>query len=320
MDHSDYRRNFAVVVPTLNAGPRWKDWLASLAAQTVKPNWVVVLDSESTDDTPAMAKGAGHQIVTVARAAFDHGGTRQYGLEILPEDVDILVYLTQDAVLSVPNALEIILAAFAAPDVGLAYGRQLPRVKADPIEAHARLFNYPPADEVRDFNSRAQLGIKAAFCSDSFAAYRRTALMDIDGFPRRTIMGEDMLAAAKMLKRGWRVAYVSDATVYHSHSYGVVEQFRRLFDTGVMHWREAWLLEEFGAPEMNGLKFLRSEIAYLLRRAPHLAPVALLHTAAKYIGYRLGRTEARIATPVKRLLSMNKGFWRDAVEELDQLM
>jgi rhamnosyltransferase len=124
------------------------------------------------------------------------------------------------------------------------------------------------------------------------------------------ILGEDTIVAAKMLLAGWKVAYQADAQVYHSHDYTYLQEFRRYFDIGVMHTREAWMLDAFGKPEGEGARFVRSEWAYLLKKAPWLIPSAMLRTGLKYLGYRLGRMESRLPLGLKRYLSMHKGFWK----------
>ena len=91
--------------------------------------------------------------------------------EMLP-NAEVLVYMTQDAVLDGLNALAMLVAAFDDPRVGAAYGRQLPRPMASEIEAHARIFNYPAMPQVRSLASRKELRIKAIFFSNSFAAFR----------------------------------------------------------------------------------------------------------------------------------------------------
>ncbi len=300
---------FAIVVPTLNAGTVWSEWLRALAVQTATPSAVLIMDSESTDNTVALAHEFGHQVMTVPRHSFDHGGTRQKAVESLPADTEIVVYLTQDAILAGPHALELILSAFDEPQVGVAYGRQLPKLAAGPIESHARLFNYPEQSQTRNYDARARLGIRAAFCSDSFAAYRRSALLGCGGFPVRTLFAEDMITAAKILKSGWKIAYVAYATVYHSHGYSLWEEFSRYFDIGATHAREHWLMDDFGDPGGEGWRFLKSEMRYLRANAPALIPVALIRTAVKLAGYRLGRAEDRISKSWKTRLSMNKGFW-----------
>ena len=58
------------------------------------------------------------------------------------------------------------------------------------------------------------------------------------------------------------------------------------------------------------MRFVRSELAYLWRHAPGWIPSALLRTAAKLAGYRLGRLEALWPVWFKRGCSMHKGFWQ----------
>ena len=250
----------------------------------------------------------GYEVVRIAKGAFDHGGTRQMAAERLA-GFDVLVYLTQDAVLATPNALARLVAPFADPKVGTAYGRQLPRQGSAAIEAHARLFNYPPQSNTRTLAAKAHMGIKAAFTSNSFAAYRTTALSAVGGFPTSLILGEDMVVAARMLLAGWAVAYVAEAQVWHSHGYSVVQEFRRYFDIGVMHQDQAWILRDFGKPEGEGGRFVRSEIAYLRWHAPSLLPSAFVRTLAKYLGYKLGQRSSSFPLSIKRKLSMHRGFW-----------
>jgi rhamnosyltransferase len=301
--------SFAVIVPTLNAGASWSAWIDAVKSQSVAPAAVYVLDSESTDATAAASRDAGFEVITVPRATFDHGGTRQQGVDLLPPGIEIILFLTQDALLAGPDSLARLVAAFADKKIGLAYGRQLPRQGAGAIEAHARQFNYPPAGYVAGFEDRVRLGLKAAFASNSFAAYRRSALAEIGGFSRQVIFGEDMLAAARLLQAGWRVAYVAEATVFHSHGYRLAEEFERYFDAGALHDLEPWLLATFGKPEGEGLRFVRSELSYLRRVAPSLIPLALAKTAAKYAGYKLGQKHAQLPASWRRRFSMNKRFW-----------
>lgn len=106
----------------------------------------------------------------------------------------------------------------------MAYGRQLPRPQANPIEAHARLAIILQS-QLKSFEDK-YLGIKTAFCSNSFAAYRKSAYEAVGGFPCM-YTSEDSFIAAKMLKSGYKVAYNADACVHHSHGYTTIEGFSR---------------------------------------------------------------------------------------------
>ena len=297
-----------LIIPSWNGGKIFERLLESLGTQTVQPDELLLIDSESTDDTVRLAIEAGFVVLPISRASFDHGGTRQYGLA--QAHGEIIVFLTQDAVLAEPDTLRRLLAAFADLKVGAAYGRQLPRAGAGLFEAHARLFNYLERSRIVSRDDISRLGLRAAFLSDSFAAYRREALNAVGGFPKRIIMGEDMAVGAKLLQAGWKIAYCAEAKVYHSHAYGWRQEFQRYFDTGVMHSREPWLLREFGSAGGEGLKFVRSECAYLWQQGQcRQLPIAFLRSRAKYLGYQLGRRERWIPIRWKKLWSMNKGYW-----------
>ncbi|MHB9022152.1 MAG: glycosyltransferase family 2 protein [Halothiobacillus sp.] len=299
----------AVCIPTLNAASLLPSLCLGLTMQKLTLSSVLLIDSSSSDHTAVLAAECGAAVYTIPRSAFNHGGTRQLGVEIL-EDAEIIVFMTQDAQLADADALGYLLRCFVDPEVGAAYGRQLPHVDARPLGAHARLFNYPETSAVRRFEDRKSLGIKAAFFSNSFSAYRRSALIAVGGFPDDVILGEDMVVAAHMLMAGWRIAYVAEARVRHSHDYSMWEEFRRYFDIGVLHTRESWLLEAFGSPEGEGLRFVKSEFRYLMTRAPYLIPSALVRSALKLAGYRLGRAESKLPRWLKPRLSMHSGFWR----------
>ncbi len=189
--------------------------------------------------------------------------------------------LTQDAIPVADDSIRHLLAAFDDPDIALAYGRQLPRPGARAIETHARLFNYGGEDEKRGIADRARFGVKTVFCSDSYAAYRRIALEQVGGFPEDAFFAEDQIVAGRMLLAGWHLAYRAGAEAYHSHSYSIVEDFRRYFDVGAFHARNTWLLDSFGRAEGEGMRFILSEMRYLARREPLSIPSAFIRTFAK---------------------------------------
>jgi rhamnosyltransferase len=280
--------SIAVIIPTLNGAPWWDKLVQAIRAQGLASRQVLVVDSQSEDGTVEAARDCGFLIEQIGRTSFNHGGTRQWALQFFPK-AQIVVYLTQDAILASENALAILLRAFDDSLVVAAYGRQLPRPGANPIEAHARLFNYPPVSAIRSLENAAVTGFKAIFFSNSFGAYRRTALEQVGGFPRESNFGEDTVVAARLLQSGWRIAYVAEAQVYHSHAYSCREEFRRYYRIGQLHGTEPWLLRDFGKASGEGRRFAVSEIQYLSKRAPWLIPEAVLRLGLKYLGYKSGR-------------------------------
>lgn len=297
----------AIIIPTLNAAATWPQFLDALLP-CIQPEQVLVIDSNSTDGTLELASAAGFRVHPIPRSDFNHGRTRQLALSLLP-GVEILVYLTQDAFLASPKSVQILIDAFKDAAVGAAYGRQLPRANATPIEAHARSFNYPAISQLRTLASRREFGLKTVFISNSFAAYRRSALLEVGGFPENVIFGEDTQLAGRMLLAGKSIAYVAEAAIYHSHDYSAAQIFRRYFDIGVLHTRDRWLLTEFGQAGGEGRRFFLHEIQSLWPRHAQYVPSALLQTAAKLVGYRLGMNESLIPPSWKPNLSMHPAFW-----------
>jgi rhamnosyltransferase len=293
---------------TKNAYPMAHKFVKALDSQQYKADSILVIDSDSDDGSTAIFREAGADIHVISRSSFNHGATRQLAVD-LSRDAEIIIFMTQDAILAHSDSLRNLLACFADENIGVAYGRQLPNEDASPIAAHAREFNYPKYSQSKSVDDACVLGIKTAFTSNSFAAYRRSALTSVGGFPSDAILSEDMYVAAKMLIAGWKIVYSSEACVYHSHNYSIMQEFSRYFDQGVFHSRESWIREAFGNAEGEGKKFVISELKYLLRSSPWRIPSAMLRTLCKYLGYNLGFNEQRLPLVIKAKMSMNKGFW-----------
>lgn len=296
-------------IPTLNAASHAESLLHSIRQQQLQPDRIVVVDSGSSDGSMAtFSSAAGVRVMVIPAEQFNHGSTRQLVVDAVPE-ADVVFFLTQDAVLAGKDDFASLLACFRDENVGAAYGRQLPRRNAGAVEAHARLYNYPERSRVRSASDIPELGIKAAFLSNSFAAYRRSALQAVGGFPANVVLGEDTWVAARMLLQGWKIAYCAEARVFHSHDYSMRDEFRRYFDIGVFHGREPWLRREFGQPGGEGARFIKSEWAFLRQTRSSLIPAALTRNALKLLGYRLGLLERHLPLRLKRRLSLHTRYW-----------
>lgn len=300
----------AVVIPTLNAGEQWPEWIDGIRMQNRQPDIVLVIDSSSDDDTVELARNEGYNVHSIERTDFNHGKTRQLAVEML-DDIDIVIFLTQDAILTDKDSLENIVSSFDASEVGTAYGRQLPRRGAGLFEAHARLFNYPDQSRMRTMEDVTELGLKTAYTSNSYAAYRVTALNHVGGFPDNTIVSEDMHVAARMLLAGWTVHYNAAATVEHSHSYTMLQEFRRYFDVGVFLSRNSWIPEKFGYPGGEGKRFFMSEFSFVGLKGIYLMPLSIMRSGLKLIGYNLGKNESKLPIRMKRRISMQKAYWKN---------
>ncbi|GGE55663.1 rhamnosyltransferase [Pedobacter psychrotolerans] len=298
----------AILIPTLNAGKVWTTILESISLQSVKVDRKIIIDSGSLDETVPLAEKNGFQVLTIDKVDFDHGYARQLLAEAA-SDCDILIYLTQDCILKDSTSFAYLVNAFKDEKVGLAYGRQLPHIGAKTLETHARLFNYTDVSRVKTIEDKNELGIKTASCSNSYAAYRKTALQDVGGFPSHTIFAEDVIVGGQLLIKDWKIAYVAESQVYHSHDYTTKEEFKRYFDIGVFHSTNKWLLEEFGTAGGEGLKYLKSELKYVLKNNPLVLPKMMLSIGAKFLGYKLGMMHKKLSPKQRKDFSMHKRYW-----------
>jgi rhamnosyltransferase len=296
-------------IPTLNAGNIWKEVLEGVQMQGFPLSKIIIIDSGSTDETLELSGELRTDLIQIDKQDFDHGGTRQLAVEKF-SDADIFVFLTQDAILANPDAIQLMVEALEQdPKLGMVYGRQLPHKDAKVLEAHARLYNYPPASKIKSLKDANRYGIKTISCSNSFAAYRKTAYFEVNGFPAGSILGEDVLIAGKMLLKGWKMAYLGGAEVHHSHDYSALEEFKRYFDIGVFHVNNDWIFEHFGRAEGEGFKFLKSEVNHVLNHNPLLLPKSVIATFSKFIGYKLGLNYRKIPFALRKSLSMTKAYW-----------
>lgn len=298
----------SIIIPTYNAEPYLENLLSRIQSQTLKKYELIIIDSSSTDNTVTIAQKYTQNVFVIPQIEFDHGGTRTKAAQIARGD--ILVYLTQDALPYDDFTLEHIIKVFEDSTIGAAYGMQLSYEQTTLFGKHLRTFNYPDTSYVRNKNDIESFGLKTAFLSDSFAAYRKSALESIGWFKDGLILGEDTYAGAKMILEGYALAYVAEAKVYHSHTYTIAQEFKRYFDIGVFHQCEKWILERFGKAEGEGMKYIRSEARYLLHnKALYLLLEWIMRNGMKYLGYKMGQNYTKFPLWFIKKCSMHHRWW-----------
>ena len=297
-----------VIIPTYNAAVCLPALLQKLKDQTLS-HQLIIIDSESTDRTREIANKYGALLITISKAEFNHGSTRNLGLNA--SDSEIIVFLTQDALPASSYTLEKLVDSLCAQEnIAIAYGRQLPYPQTKVFGRFARLINYPAESIIKTKALIPEMGIKTCSCSNSFAAYRKKDLQLVGLFPSNTILGEDVSVAARLILLGKAVAYSAEAEVFHSHDYTLVEEFKRYFDIGVFHQEQRAVLREFSKAESEGFKYVIQEWRYLIQNGYYaLIPNQLVRTLAKLVGYRLGNLQEYLPISLKRKISMHKSFW-----------
>ena len=281
----------AIVIPTCNAGREFVRLLAEIAQQSLSIAYKLVIDSSSTDGTVDTARKYGWQVRCIPRAEFSHGGTRQMAVELLPKDIEIVVFLTQDVRLPDRYSLEKLLGAFVEDreaQVAAAYGRQVPHEGASLYAAVDREFNYPTVSRTKSMADSRELGIKTTFLSDSFAAYRVQDLLKIGGFPKINIC-EDMYVAGRLLLAGKRIAYVAEATARHSHEPKLKDMWCRYREMGRFQKENPWIGESFGRAGGEGRRLVRYQLGRVYQEKGVAGVLKILaFDIVKFAAYKLG--------------------------------
>lgn len=299
----------SVILPTYNPGHEIQKILAAIEGQEQIEFELIIVDSSSSDGTVECMKKHADVFLSVSPNDFDHGGTRHFASRYARGD--ILVFLTQDALLAESLSLFKLIKVFDNEMVAAAYGRQLSYQGTNAFGTHLRLFNYPGKSETRSLQNSHKYGIKTAQLSNSFSAYRKSTYNEVGGFKDNLILGEDVYCGAKLALKGYHIAYVSEAKVYHSHSYTLIEDFKRYFDIGVFHSKEHWIIDKFGKATGEGKKYVKSEIKYLnSQNCLHLIPEMILRNGFKLIGYKVGYNFEKLPSFLLPKLSMHWRWWK----------
>lgn len=194
--------------------------LESLVNQTLKPVEIIILDSESADESVLIAKEFEAKVVTIPAGTFNHGLTRNIGVQISKGN---LLFLTvQDAWLAEPTMIGKMAVHFNEKEVQGVTGHQ-----AIPHEKDKNPFFWFNRISVPAVSKR-YVGCREEFLSFSLeeqkkltawdnvvSMYRKSALLELPFIA--TEFAEDCIWSKTALLKGWTLIYDPSVMVYHYH-------------------------------------------------------------------------------------------------------
>ena len=238
---------------------------------------------------------------------YDRAGSRDAILREL--DSDIVIFRVQTAIPQNRYLVEKLTEPFKEERTAVVYGRHMTDDECSPIECCVRQFNYPPKGMTKSLEDTGKLGIRTFFNSNVCAAYRRSAYLETEGFGKRMIAGEDMLAARRLLEKGWQAVYAPEAEVIYYRNDDLHGLWKRNFDIGVAHAEHPEMIENT-KPGKEGVRLVRVTSALL--RQNHMEEYlgeVLTRSIVRYLAYQLGRNYERLPERVVRKCSANKEYW-----------
>lgn len=182
---------------------------------------IIVVDSGSTDNTLTLAQGSGCNIVLVPEDKFSFGRSINEGAK--KARGDFIVLLSGHAMPVNEMWLKELLRGFDEHDIAATFGRQIPLRGYDPFEEWQLLRNFPSK-----ISPIRNLALRGDTFSNASCAIRREILLK---YPSdETLSGsEDREWAGRIKKNGFRVKYVPESQVFHSHILSYKAIYERKF-------------------------------------------------------------------------------------------
>jgi rhamnosyltransferase len=232
----------SIVLRSFNEAWALRDTLPALAAQGYR-NWeLIVFDSGSTDGSVELIRAAQpRHFIQLKPHEYRPGRVLNQGMQLARHDR--VIFLNADATPQGSGWLAPLVLELADPTVAAVFGRQIPR--PDCLAPFARDYDrcYGPERESAQWDH---------FFSMVSSGLRRDVWAH-RGFIETMQYSEDDEYTRWCRSQGFKIRYVPDSVVMHSHNYTPRQAFKRSFG-------EAWALaavwsgsrEAWAAPRVLG--------------------------------------------------------------------
>ena len=290
----------SIVIRALNEATHLPALYSGLLRQTRRPDQVILVDSGSTDDSVAISRAHGAEIVHIKPDEFSFG--RALNLGCAHATGDILVFVSAHVYPLDEKWLEQMVAPFERDEVGLVYGGQTGDNRSHFSELELLRTWFP---DVSDDDQ------ESPFCNNANCAIRASAWRDLPY--DETLTGlEDLDWAKRALETGWKLVYQADARIAHIHNEPFTatrNRYRReaIAHRRIFHDQDINLFEAIG---LFALSVGRDYLAAIARRClvSNLTSIPRFR-AAQYIGTWEGfRDRGDISSSLRKRFYYPKGF------------
>lgn len=225
----------SVVIRTHNEQKHIEEVLKSLRNQTYGNYEIIVVDSESTDDTRRIAEKYECKIVGIKKSDFNYSYASNVGVK--NSTGDIICFLSGHSVPAYNTYLEEINKVFQDENIGGCYGDVIALEDGSWIE---KLYNKLGYIKNKIKNSKQEIKLESeihpGILSCSNAAIRKS-ILEIHPFADELgkMGGEDVELAYRIIEDGKYVAQVQNLLVKHSHGSGLINFLNELKNWKVMY-------------------------------------------------------------------------------------
>ncbi len=200
------------------------DWviaqaLGALYSQTFQDFELIVVDSGSTDRTLEIVSQFPCQLIQIEPKAYYPGSVLNMAIE--KAHGEIIVFLNSDGVPLSPHTLQRLIKVFDNNEVEAALARQIPRPDAFGWVRRDYELSFPDKDKTPEW-IRLSLPMAAI----------RKRVWNKHHFYTDAWASEDTEWGEWAARNGYRIKYVKDAIIMHSHNYNLKQLYGRKFVEG----------------------------------------------------------------------------------------
>ena len=222
-DITNIETTVSIIIPTKNAGPEFDYVLNKIRSQKgIKRLEIVIVDSGSNDNTLEIAKKYHATIIQIKPEEFDHGKTRNLGA--FQSTGEYIFFTTQDALFAGDSLIYTMINFFHNDDkIAAVTCRQVPRSDADlmacyQVWSHYYKFLNIYSDKIVSTNNlkiSPHEKRKMANLSDSCCCLKRELFLQ---YQYKVNFAEDLELGLRLLKDNYKLAYLYNAAIIHSHN------------------------------------------------------------------------------------------------------
>ena len=277
----------SIVIRALNEAEHLPALMNSIAAQTLPPDEVILVDSGSTDGSVRIAEEFGSNIVHIPPGEFTFGRALNWGCEAAKGE--LLVFVSAHVYALSPTWLADLVEPFKDERVGLSYGGQTGDHRSNFAEIQL-LKRWFPDEQTLDQQN--------PFCNNANCAIRRS-LWSENPYDESLPGLEDMAFARSIREAGHRIAYVPQARIAHVHEEALRQTFNR-YRREAMAYQNIFGSQDLGLGKsiaLAGETIVKDTRAAIHQRRPAVVVSAigfrLAQFAGAWAGHRADPSETR---------------------------
>jgi glycosyltransferase involved in cell wall biosynthesis len=206
----------SIIIRTYNEEGNIGNCLTKVFNQSYRDFEVIIVDSESKDNTLKIASKFPVRIIRMKKADFSFGKSLNIGC--FEAKGKYCVSLSAHATPVDNSWLENLIEPFENEMIAGVYAREIPQKDCNLLEMRKILGT---------FGNKEKIQTEDCFFSNVSSVFKKDLWEDVK-FNEKISTTEDHLWASQMIKKGYAIYYQPKAKVYHSHNHSLGSLYERI--------------------------------------------------------------------------------------------